>query len=180
MSVHHQTDSHPDPASINIWLVDDNRVLREAVADLLATCSGVRCSAQFHSPNAVLSALASRPGPDVILLDIQMGEASGLDAIRPIKALSRATQVLMLTTCFDVESRRKALTNGASDFLLKHFSIEKVLSAIQKAVQHPAPHLKQLRRQQWVAPASDAAGTAPRRPVLWIKNYLQKLQLARS
>lgn len=149
------------PAPINIWLVDDNQRIRSAVMGLLETCKDVRCTAEFHSPNAVLSALASKTGPDVILLDIQMGEANGLDAIRPIKALSRSTQVLMFTTCFDSESKKRAFTNGASDFLLKNFPLERILDSIQRASQNPAPHLKCAPRQK-----------SPPRPRHWLQHCL--------
>lgn len=144
---------HP-PAPINIWLVDDNRPLRNTLKEVLDQCDGLRCQATFHSPNAVLSALASKTGPDVILLDIQMGEASGLDAIRPIKALSRSTQVLMFTSCFDSESKKRAFTDGASDFLLKHFTIQEIEASIRKALKNPAPHLKCSRMQKKAADSS--------------------------
>jgi DNA-binding NtrC family response regulator len=132
-------------ATLSVWLVDDSKGVRSALRQLLHTCEGVRCTAEFHSPNAVLSALASRPGPDAILLDIQMGAASGLDAIRSIKALSRETQVIMFTTCYDSESKSRALQNGASDFLAKSSPLEKIVAALERARQHPAPHLKPLR-----------------------------------
>jgi NarL family two-component system response regulator LiaR len=127
---------------INIWVVDDNRDIRQTMMALLNGFDGVQCQAAFPSPNAVLSTLASKPGPDIILLDIQMGEACGLDAIRPIKALSRSTQVLMFTTCADFESQKRAMTSGASGFLLKHFTAERILSSIHHASQNPVPHLK--------------------------------------
>jgi CheY-like chemotaxis protein len=146
---------------IRIWLVDDNRHIRSAMMEMLNACAGLQCKAAFPSPNAVLSALASKTGPDVILLDIQMGEACGLDAIRPIKALSRSTQILMFTTCFDHESRRRALSAGASGFLLKHYSLEQILDSIQHASQNPAPHLKRLPKP---APAGRSSGTVPLRP----------------
>jgi DNA-binding NarL/FixJ family response regulator len=138
-------DSGHGPAPINVWVVDDNKPLRSTLREILDRCQGLRCKVTFHSPNAVLSTLASKPGPDVILLDIQMGEASGLDAIRPIKALSRSTQVLMFTTCFDSASKKRALNEGASDFLLKHFSIEEIEASIHRALKNPAPHLKRAR-----------------------------------
>jgi len=81
-------------------------------------------------------------GPDVILLDVHMGELNGLDAIRPIKSLSRSTQVLMLTTFFDSESQSRALSDGASGFLLKSFPIETILNSIREARDKPAPHPK--------------------------------------
>ena len=111
-----------------------------------------------------------------------MGSANGLDAIRPIKALSRSTQVLMLTTFFDSESKRQALVSGASDFLLKHFPIERIIHSIRTAMRNPAPHLKYSRRQNWVAspaPVSLAA-SQQRQPLLWLKNCLDKIHVRRN
>ena len=164
-------DLSASPAPINIWLVDDNQSIRSVVMDLLGTCEGVRCTGSFSSPNAVLSALASKAGPDVILLDIQMGEANGLDAIRPIKALSRSTQVLMFTTCFDSESKKRAFTNGASDFLLKNFSLARIVDSIQHASKNPAPHLKYLPRPNSSGQKMNPA-LQPSRPRYWLKHCL--------
>ena len=136
---------------ISLWLVDDNRRLRATLAELFQNCQGIHCTGTFASPNAVLSALASKVGPDVILLDVNMGDANGVDAIRPIKSLSRSTQVLMLTTFFDSEVEARALTSGASGFLLKSFPIEKIMNSIRQAWSKPAPHLKQVSRQTSVA-----------------------------
>ena len=170
------------PSPVRVWLVDDSRYFRSALKEMLAICEGIQCTATFHSPNALLSALASKSGPDVILLDIHMGNANGIDAIRPIKALSRTTQVLMLTTFFDSESKKKALISGASDFLLKHFPIERILDSIQQAIRNPAPHLKCSPRQNWVASTarSATATSQPRRPLLWFKNCLDKIQARRN
>ena len=75
---------------IRLWLVDDNDRLRNTVAELLTRIQGIECARSFSSATALLSALASKAGPDVILLDIQMGNENGLDAVRPIKSLSRS------------------------------------------------------------------------------------------
>ncbi len=160
-------------AVLNVWLVDDSKSIRSALKQLLGLCDGVCCTAEFHSPNAVLSALASRPGPDAILLDIQMGAANGLDAIRPIKALARETQVVMFTTCYDSESKSRALQNGASDFLTKSSPLEKIVAALEWAKLHPAPHLKSLRpsagARAQVMPAPDKGH--PRRRLLWLDHF---------
>jgi DNA-binding NarL/FixJ family response regulator len=135
---------------INVWLVDDNRRLRQTMTELFEGCPGIRCTATFHSPNAVLSALASRVGPDVILLDLHLGDHNGLEVIRPIKSLARSTHVLMFTTFFDFRYRDQALESGATDFLLKSFPLEKIATAIRQAWNRPVPHLK-------VRPASPPA-----------------------
>ena len=104
--------SEPTPAvtpNVSVWLVDDNDQFRSLVAEMLSRRVGIQCARQFSSPDALLSALASKLGPDVILLDIQMGDHNGLDAVRPIKSLARTTRVLMYTTCYDQKWRERAL-----------------------------------------------------------------------
>jgi len=163
----------PSP-SINIWVVDDNQRLRATLMEILDKCDGVHCTASFHSPNAVLSALASKAGPDVILLDMHMGNANGLDAIRPIKALSRSTQILMFTTFFDTEVKKRALNAGASGFLLKRFPLDQILDSIQEASRNPVPHLKRSRGQNRTAcpPQESKAAARPQRRLPWLRQCL--------
>jgi DNA-binding NarL/FixJ family response regulator len=130
---------------IRIWLVDDDDRLRSILAQGLQHFDGIQCAGDFNSPNAVLSALASRPGPDLILLDVQMGEQCGLDAIRPIRSLSRGTRVVMFTTCYDPERRRRAMADGASDFLLKGNLMEDVVARIRQLVLEPPPRVRRRR-----------------------------------
>jgi DNA-binding NarL/FixJ family response regulator len=131
-----QLESNPTTRStcpggpVHVWLVDDQASLRALIAVTLERLGGIVCTRQFHSPNALLSALASRVGPDVILLDVQMGEANGIDAIPAIKSLSRSTRVLMLTTCYDMEWHRRALESGAAGYLLKTDSPERLVGSI--------------------------------------------------
>ena len=117
---------------LRLWLVDDNDRLRHTVAELLARTPGIECTREFPSATAALSALASKHGPDVILLDIQMGEENGLDAVRPIKSLSRSTRVFMFTTLSDNHARMRARENGASGFLLKRCPIEEIIRTIRQ------------------------------------------------
>src|SRR5882724_5169442 len=94
--------------SMRIWMVDDNASFRRLLADLLDAEIGLECERQFSSPPMVLEALSRETPPDIILLDIEMGEHNGLDAIRPIKALAPETHVLMLTTFSGPGSRERA------------------------------------------------------------------------
>ena len=93
-----------------------------------------------------MSELASKPGPDVILLDVQMGDRNGLDAVRPIKSLTRSTRVLMFTTCYNSEWRKRALDDGASDYLLKTDAMETVAARIRCPANDPVPSSRPRRR----------------------------------
>lgn len=126
-------------SSVRVWLVDDNDELRKLLAEILDLQGGIQCARHFSSPDELLSTLASQPGPDVILMDVQMGVHNGLDAVRPIRSLTRRTRVLMFTTCYNQEWRERALGDGASDYLLKSERIEKVADRIRRAAEDPAP-----------------------------------------
>lgn len=141
--------------AVKVWLVDDNDELRNLIGQLLGNHEGIECARHFSSPDALLSELASKPGPDVILLDVQMGERSGLDAVRPIKSLTRSTRVMMFTTCFNPEWRERALNEGASDYLLKSCGLEKVASRIRCPAEDPVPVNRTRRRAK--PPAAKSA-----------------------
>jgi DNA-binding NarL/FixJ family response regulator len=123
---------------VKVWLVDDNDQLRTLLAEVLGHQEGIECARHFSSPDALLSELASKPGPDVILLDVQMGDRNGLDAVRPIKSLTRSTRVLMFTTCNNPEWRKRALNDGASDYLLKSYALDRVADRIRCPANDPA------------------------------------------
>ena len=121
---------------IRIWMVDDSANLRTLLMSLLASVEGFMCEREFANPPAVLQALADDAPPDVILLDIQMTPYNGLDAIRPIKSLVPDTHVLMLTTLATSEVREKAYREGASDFMLKSWSLGEMATHIRQAVEY--------------------------------------------
>jgi DNA-binding NarL/FixJ family response regulator len=133
------------PAPIKVWLVDDDDSYRTLLADFLVTQQGIDCPRHFDSPDAALSALASKTGPDVLLLDIHMRDRNGLDAIRPIKSLARSTRVLMLTTFYDGGSHSRAMEEGASGFLLKSAELKQLVEGIRKP---DAPDLGRAQRRR--------------------------------
>jgi DNA-binding NarL/FixJ family response regulator len=157
-----------------VWVVDDNKKIRSLLMELLALTDELRCTATFHSPNAVLSALASKPGPDAILLDIQMGDANGLDAIRPIRALSRDTRILMFTSTSDSDSKQRALMNGAGGFLLKSTPLGEIVAAIRLAMEAPVSHLKRSPRN------NSRPEPKVSKPHSWIKPWLRLISPCRS
>jgi DNA-binding NarL/FixJ family response regulator len=134
------------PIPIKVWLVDDDDSYRTLLAKSLAQRAGIECLRDFPSPDAVLSALASKSGPDVLLLDIHMRDRNGLDAVGPIKTLSRNTRVLMLTTLYDSQYHSRALEEGASGFLLKSNSLEEIVEQIRKP--DPAGQARWRRRRK--------------------------------
>lgn len=141
-----QTNIDTNNGNVRVWVVDDNEDIRQLVSEALSLEKGIRCERLFASPDALLSELASKPGPDVILLDVQMGERNGLDAVRPIKSLTRTTHVMMFTASRNPSWREQALQDGASDYLLKTEPLNRVAERIRYAALNSSPRPHRRRR----------------------------------
>ena len=153
-------------STVQVWLVDDNSTLRGLIAETLEREGSIQCSRQFDSPNGLLSTLASRTGPDVILLDVQMGELNGLDALPAIKSLARDTRVFMLTTFFNPAWHKRAMESGASGYHLKGESIEKLVHSIQDRSSVSQPTLSRRRPTCRVVQSKAVAQPAASTPMV--------------
>jgi DNA-binding NarL/FixJ family response regulator len=69
--------------------------------------------------------------PDVILMDIDMPGMNGIDATYIVKEISPDTQVIMLTVSEDENRIFKALSNGATGYLVKKSSYEEIIDAVR-------------------------------------------------
>lgn len=132
----------PAPARsvVRVWLTDDNAGIRVTLNELLDRTGEFDCERQCASAEELLRALASgEPHPDVILLDVEMGGLSGVDALRPIRALAPTVRVLIMTAFFDPIYETKALRGGASAFMVKSYAFQRIVEEIHRAVTRPVP-----------------------------------------
>ena len=152
--------------TISVWLVDDDNEIREVMADLLNRQVQMVCPRQFSTSEAALAALTTETPPDALLLDINLGKKSGLDAIRPIKSCAPATHVLMFTTFFDRELECRALEAGASGFLLKSYDVQEIVRLIIAATEgrEGAGLFSSWSRQPRIKSQTSSSVAAPKMP----------------
>jgi DNA-binding NarL/FixJ family response regulator len=118
--------------SIKILIADDHQVIRTGYAALLDTQADFAVVGTA-ADGAEAVRLARERHPDVILMDVRMPVLDGIEATRALLELDRASrpQVLMLTT-FDLDEYiYDALLAGASGFLLKDVTAERLFDAIR-------------------------------------------------
>src|SRR6202789_3107233 len=122
-----------DPGPIRILAVDDHPIIRQGIAGLVATEADMNLIAQAANGREAIQQF-QRHRPDITLMDLQMPEMSGLDAIIAIRGEFPEARIIVLTTyAGDVQALR-ALKAGARAYLLKD-SLHKELLATIRAVQ---------------------------------------------
>jgi DNA-binding NarL/FixJ family response regulator len=118
------------PLSIRILSVDDHALIRQGVAGLVAVQSDMNLVAQASNGREALQQFRSHR-PDITLMDLQMPEMSGLDAIIAIRGEFPEARIIVLTTyAGDVQALR-ALKAGARAYLLKNALHKELLETIR-------------------------------------------------
>ena len=121
-----------DPSPIRILSVDDHPLIRKGIAGLLATQADMNLIAEAANGREAIQQF-HRHRPDITLMDLQMPEMNGLDAIIAIHGEYPEARIIILTTyAGDVQALR-ALKAGARAYLLKD-SLHKELLATIRAV----------------------------------------------
>ena len=120
-------------ARASILVVDDEEVVRRSYARILEEMD---CDAQAAADGEqALQAMAQRPF-DVVLLDLRMPGAQGLDVLKTIKERWPASEVVVITGYPTFESARNALRLGACDYLAKPVGPDEVIGAARGAMRH--------------------------------------------
>ena len=114
-----------------ISIVDDDESIREAIQSLLRSV-GFRTQ-MFASAEQFLQSDQIETTA-CLILDVRMPGMSGLELQRQLKATQSRIPIVFVTAHGDAEARSRALQEGAVEFLLKPFSEEALLNAIQLAL----------------------------------------------
>lgn len=117
---------------IKVFLVDDQQILLDGIRSILETDPEICVVGTAVNGKAALEGL-ERHLPQVVLMDIRMPEMNGVDCTRLIKERWPKVAVLVLTTFDDSEYIVDALKYGASGYLLKDISGEKLIRAVKEA-----------------------------------------------
>jgi two-component system nitrate/nitrite response regulator NarL len=115
---------------VRILMVDDHGLFRESLGRLLDTAPQLRVIAQCATVAEALASL-SRTEPDVILLDYDLGEESGLSLLTELQSRASRVRVLMVTAGLADELVLRVMEAGASGIFLKHNNPDQLVDAIR-------------------------------------------------
>jgi DNA-binding NarL/FixJ family response regulator len=115
---------------LTIVLADDQELVRAGFRVILESEPGFRVVGEAADGAGAVEAVRQLR-PDVVCLDVQMPGVDGLEAARRIAALPDPPAVLILTTFDSDDALFQALEAGASGFLLKNASPERLIDAVR-------------------------------------------------
>ncbi len=119
------------PPPIRVMIVDDHRIIRDGLREFVESRPGMVVVGDAGTPEAALE-VAARELPDVVVLDLDLGEASGLDLLPRLQAAAPRASVIILTGMRETEKRDRAMELGAKGVVLKEHGISELLNAIEK------------------------------------------------
>ncbi|MGJ8641663.1 MAG: response regulator [Opitutaceae bacterium] len=124
---------------IRIWIIEDEPGYREMLCEVLNGAADMCCDRTFGSAEAALSAFSDEDFPDVILVDLQLPGANGVEVIKQLKATHPRVHFVVLTISDDRPTVFNAICVGASGYLVKHDSLDKIARSIRMVSQGGSP-----------------------------------------
>jgi DNA-binding NarL/FixJ family response regulator len=116
--------------TIRILIADDDALLRAGLVVILQTAADLEVVAEAGDGIEAVR-LAHQHPPDLVLMDVRMPGIDGIEATRRLVAAHPDIRILILTTFHDENYVYGALRAGASGFLLKRASPERLLDAVR-------------------------------------------------
>ena len=115
---------------INVMIADDHKVFRDGIISILEDVGDIQITQQAGDAQEILAEL-EKEQPQVILMDITMGDTSGIDITKEVKAKYPGIKVLVLSMHSESGYIVKALEAGASGYLLKDAGSTEMINAIR-------------------------------------------------
>lgn len=155
--------------TIQVAVVEDDARLRRTFIDVLESSTEFRCVGAFATGAEAVEGIP-KLAPDVVIMDVNLPDTTGVECVKTLAPKLPATQILMVTVYQDPDTTFQALAAGAHGYLVKPVLPERLLEAIREIRAGGVPMSRTIARKVIETfrsrEAADAAGTsAARSPV---------------
>src|SRR5919109_1188179 len=118
--------------STQVLIADDEALIRQSVRTVLAQ-EGFDVATAASGAETWLRFQEDRP--DIVLLDLVLGDADGLDVLRRMRQEAPDTKVILISAHGSIESAVTAMKLGGYDFIKKPFELEEIVAAVRNAAR---------------------------------------------
>jgi two-component system, NarL family, response regulator NreC len=127
-------ESQPTPAEIRVVLAEDHEIVREGIRMVLTSEDGLEVVAEASDVDATERYVLGHK-PDVLVLDINLGDESSLERIPALRERSPDTAIVVLTMQNEPAFARQALRAGARGYVIKHSAARELVDAIRTVIR---------------------------------------------
>jgi DNA-binding NarL/FixJ family response regulator len=120
----------PSPAEVRVFLVDEQTLVRKALASLLALERDLKIVGESDGGPELIDTVLEA-APDVVLMDVMIRRGGGVEVARTLKSRLPHTEILILTAKSDQEMFRRAIEAGAVGYVLTDISPQNLCNAIR-------------------------------------------------
>ena len=138
-------------------VVDDHPLLREGLVRMIEGEADLCLCGEADSPATTILAVDDDPPPDLVILDLMLGHADGLELLKQIRLLRPGLPVLVISMHDEAIYAERALRAGAAGFIMKKEAPEEVLGAARAVLRGEI----YLSRRMKVLLAQKGLGTEP-------------------
>ncbi len=123
---------------LKVIIVEDDKVIREGFVNILDESGKYNCVASYDTCEEVIKNL-KKDNPDIVLMDIGLPGMSGIEGTKRIKKLNPQIDIIVVTVHEEHFKVFEALCAGASGYLTKNITSEKLLGALDETARGGAP-----------------------------------------
>ena len=123
---------------IKTAVVEDDARIRRVLTEVFASATDCECVGMFRNGTAAIAGIPALQ-PDVIIMDINLPDLSGVECVARLAPQLPGSQILMLTVYQDTETIFQALSAGAHGYLVKPVLPEQLLAAVSEIHSGGAP-----------------------------------------
>jgi two-component system, NarL family, nitrate/nitrite response regulator NarL len=117
--------------TISVMIVDDHKMVRDGIRMIVESRPGMRVVGEAGAKDEALAAI-EKESPDIVLLDLDLKNDSGLDILPEIKNMNKGVRVLILTGVRDPEVHQQCVRLGARGLVQKELASDTLIKAIEK------------------------------------------------
>jgi DNA-binding NarL/FixJ family response regulator len=129
-----------------VAIVEDSKIIRESLVEFVQRDTEFHCVCTCATAEDALK-LIPKHKPQIVLMDIELPNLSGIECVARIKQMLPLIQIMMITVYEDTDRIFKALRAGASGYLLKRCTPEELISAMHEVRLGGAPMSREIARK---------------------------------